>query len=136
MPRGGKRSGSGKPKGHLAEKTKRKRAARERELHALEVNEAAIIGELVRIAFADNRDFFDVTGCLKPLSQWTAEMGARVASFEIIKKNAEAGDGIIDTVHKLKSWDKLKALEMLAKHRGLLTEKVEHKGEIRIKWQD
>jgi hypothetical protein len=33
-------------------------------------------------------------------------------------------------------WDKPKALEMLAKHFGLLLERVEHSGGIELKWQD
>jgi hypothetical protein len=42
-----------------------------------------------------------------------------------VKKNATAGDGVIDTIHKFKVWDKPKALSDLAKHFGLLVDKVE-----------
>ena len=55
-----------------------------------------------------------------------------VAGLEVIKKNAAAGDGVVDTVHKVKVVDPVKALEMLAKHFGLLTEKLEHSGSITI----
>ena len=49
---------------------------------------------------------------------------------------AEAGDGFVDTVHKLKIIDKSAALTLLFKHLGLLIEKVEHAGEIAYKWKD
>jgi phage terminase small subunit len=82
----------------------------------------------------DIRTFFDGAGNLKPVPQLTAEQGCSLASLEVIVKNAEAGDGHTDRVHKFKLWDKMKALEALGKHFGLLTEKVDHGGEIVIKW--
>lgn len=82
------------------------------------------------LAFQDVREFFDADGNLKPITQLGDAAAYRVASFEVIKKNAEAGDGIIDTVHKLKTVDAIKNLEMLAKHFGLLLERVDHSGTI------
>ena len=55
----------------------------------------------------------------------TAEQGACLSSFEVIIKNAAAGDGIVDTIHKIKVWAKTRALEMLAKHFKLLTDVVQ-----------
>jgi phage terminase small subunit len=82
----------------------------------------------------DMRSFFDEAGNLIPVSQLTPEQGSALASFEVIKKNAAAGDGVIDTVHKFKVWDKTRSLEQLAKHFGLLTEKIEHSGGLAVKW--
>jgi hypothetical protein len=59
-----------------------------------------------------------------------------LASFEVIKKNAESGDGKVHTVYKIKFWDKIRALEMLAKYFGLFQEKVNHAGEVTFRWQD
>lgn len=95
---------------------------------------ARVLEELRRLAFCDPRSFFDAAGNLKPLAELTSEQGSALASFEVIKKNAEAGDGIIDTVHKFKLWDKTRALEMVAKYFGLLTEKVEHSGDVSFRW--
>ena len=39
-------------------------------------------------------------------------------------------------IHKFKAWDKVKCLEMLAKHFNLFEEKVDHSGAITIRWQD
>jgi hypothetical protein len=35
----------------------------------------------------------------------TAEQGAALAGFEVLIKNAKAGDGQIDEIHKIKLWD-------------------------------
>ncbi len=40
-----------------------------------------------------------------------------------MKRNLTAGEGHVDTV-KIRFWDKLRALEMLAKHFALLTDMV------------
>jgi hypothetical protein len=47
-------------------------------------------------------------------------------------KNAAAGDGKTDVIHKVKLWDKVRALELLAKHFALLVERTEHR-EMRAK---
>lgn len=89
---------------------------------------------LADIAFADLRAFYDDAGNLKPLHALTTEQAAAIAQFEVIKKNAAAGDGVVDTVHKIRVADQLKALELLAKHFGLLVERVEHSGGIELSW--
>ena len=91
--------------------------------------------EYRRLSFIDVRSFFDATGNLKPVTEWTADQGAAAASFEVIKKNAAAGDGVVDTIHKVRLWDKTRALESLAKHFGLLVDKLEHSGTVNFRWQ-
>lgn len=97
-------------------------AGKGQQLETADLSAARVLEELRRLAFLDMRTFYDAAGNLKPISELTAEQGAALASFEVIKKNAQAGDGVIDTVHKFKVWDKTRALEMLAKHYALLTE--------------
>jgi hypothetical protein len=49
-----------------------------------------------------------VLGCRRPseeASELTAEQGAALAGFEVLIKNAKAGDGQIDEIHKIKLWD-------------------------------
>jgi phage terminase small subunit len=91
-----------------------------------------ILEELRRLATVDVRSFFQPDGSLKPMNEWTPEQGAAVSSMEVIIKNAEAGDGITDRIHKFKLWDKPRSLEMLAKHFALLTEQMQVKGALRI----
>jgi phage terminase small subunit len=85
--------------------------------------------ELRRIAFANIRDYWRADGSVKHPNELTAEQGAALAGFEVLIKNAKAGDGITDTIHKFKLWDKVRSLETLAKHFGLITEKIELKSE-------
>lgn len=90
--------------------------------------------EIARLAFADLASLYNADGSFKKLSELDADQRATLAGFETIVKNAQAGDGVTDTVLKVKLWDKPKALEMLAKHFGMLTEKVEHSGSIAFEW--
>jgi phage terminase small subunit len=99
-----------------------------------DVTAQKVIDELARIAFSDLRGLFDEDGNLKPIKDLTADQAAGLASLEVIKKNAQAGDGIVDTIHKLRIWDKTKALDLLARHLGLLREDVQHQGEIILRW--
>lgn len=88
-----------------------------------------VLEELRRLSFSNVQDIFDEQGNLRPIQTLTREQASCIASLEVIKKNAEAGDGHIDVVHKLKVWDKTRSLEMLAKHFALLIERVELSGE-------
>lgn len=81
--------------------------------------------EIARLGFSDVRKLFDANGSLKPITQLGDDEAACLASVEVTKKNLTAGDGQIDTVLKVKVWDKPKSLEMLAKHFALLTEHVD-----------
>ena len=96
---------------------------------------ARVLEEYRRLSFIDVRSFFDETGNLKPITEWSAEQGAAAAGFEVIKKNVAAGDGVVDTIHKVRLWDKTRALESLAKHFGLLVDKLEHSGTVNFRWQ-
>lgn len=106
------------------------------QLERADLSAVRVLEELRRLSFADIRGLFDEHGNLKPLHELTAEQAACIAGFEVIKKNAEAGDGKTDVVHKVRVIDKTRSLEMLAKHFALLTERIEHQGELTIKWKD
>lgn len=99
-----------------------------RQLASADLSAARVLEELRRCAFIDARSFWDDDGELKPLKDLTPEQGSALAGFEVIVKNAKAGDGQQDTVHKIKLWDKPRNLEMLAKHFGLLVDKLEVSG--------
>jgi len=91
--------------------------------------------EAARLAYSDVRGLFDENQKLKPMKDWPEGLAAAVASVEVVRRNVDSGDDHTDDVIKLKLWDKPKNLEMLFKHLGLLTEKLEHSGSIEIKWQ-
>ena len=91
-----------------------------------------VLEEVRRLALSDVRTLFDEGGNLRPLHELSDEQAAAVAGLEVVIKNAKAGDGQTDTIHKINVWDKPKSLEMLAKHFALLTERLEHSGGLKI----
>ena len=93
-------------------------------LDSAELSATRVLEEMRRLAFSDVRDLFDEQGKLRPIHTLTREQSAAIAGLEVIIKNAEAGDGHMDTVHKIKVWDKPRTLEMLGKHFKLLTDQI------------
>ena len=92
-----------------------------------------MLEEYPRIAFLDPRGFWEkveivaVPGGpvvtivrLRAITDLDAEHAAALASFEAVIRNAAAGNGVTDLVHKIKFWNKLDALDALAQHLGLL----------------
>lgn len=132
MAKGGSRPGAGRPRGSLNAKTHaiRARVLRDQELSAETTVEAIRRGQQY-----DARALFTADGKLKPITELTEEEAWCIAGFEIVIKNAAAGDGHTDTVHKVKLIDRGRYVELAAKHQGMLTEKVEHSGDLVIKWQ-
>ena len=100
----------------------------ERQLRAAGYSAARNLRELCQIAFLDHREFFDEQGNVKSPTTWTPAQGAAVVGSETVIKNARAGDGHTDTVLKIRQADKVKANEILAKHFGLLVDRVEVSG--------
>lgn len=87
--------------------------------------------EIARLALTDRRGVW-ADGRLKPLDEWTVDEAACLEGMEVIIKNAQAGDGHTDTVHKVKLTSKPGALEMLARHFGLLSDKVKVEGTLTL----
>lgn len=107
-----------------------------KQLEKVGVTAEQVKERLRTLAFMDPRKYFDSNGNILPIVMLDDDAAASIAGFEVIIKNARAGDGVTDTVHKIKLVDVVKPLEMLAKHFGLLAERIEHHGELLIKWQD
>lgn len=109
--------------------------AQAKRLDKVGITAERVLREMGRLAFSDVTRLFQPDGSLKPLHELSAEDSACIASLEVVKKNAEAGDGHTDKVHKIRVWDKSKNLELLAKHLGMFVDKVEHSGTMEITWQ-
>src|SRR5262245_18175779 len=104
-----------------------------RQLDAADLSAVSVLEQLRRLSFSDIRTLFDQRGNLRPIRGLSQEEAACIGGFEVIIKNAQAGDGVTDTIHKVKVIDKVRPLEALAKHFGLLVEKIDHQGNIVIK---
>jgi phage terminase small subunit len=103
---------------------------RAKRIEALGLNPARILEELRRIALCDYRELFDAKGNLRPITDWTPELGSCVTSIEVVKRNLHPNDGQTDLIHRVRLADKVKALEALSKHFGLLIDRHDHTGTI------
>lgn len=96
---------------------------------------AEMVKERLRlIAFQDIRELFDEAGNLLPVKTLPDHVAPMVAGVEVMRQRAKVSGetAVIEDLHKVKVVDPVRALEMLAKHFGLLIDKVEHSGEIAL----
>lgn len=93
-----------------------------------------ILAELGAIAFSNMSDYLSPTEdgqAIVNLKDLTLEEWAAVAEYTVDETGGGAGDGVREAVSRIrfKLHDKLKAVELLAKIRKMLTDKVEITGE-------
>jgi phage terminase small subunit len=91
---------------------------------------------VAQIARGDMRRLVDPeTGALIPVNELDDEAAASLASVEVSREKtriSKAGDAEVATEEslvKVKLWDRLRALDLMGRHLGLLKDKVEHTGE-------
>ncbi len=92
--------------------------AKANSLVSIGVERDRVLQEVARVALTDRRGMWR-NGQLKPFDEWTPDEAALLEGFEVIVKNARAGDGHQDTVHKVTLAKKLPALELLCNYLGL-----------------
>lgn len=83
--------------------------------------------EIQRIAHLDIRKLYDETGQLKPVSDWDDESAAAVSSVETVRRQSpeeadEDGNPVWETVLKVRTHDKVKALELIGRHQGFFND--------------
>jgi phage terminase small subunit len=86
----------------------------------LEISQQRTLLEIGRIAFSDIRKLFKEDGTMKKFNELDDDTAASLAAVdteELILEGVSIG-----RTKKIKMWDKGKALEMLARHYGLLGE--------------
>lgn len=115
-----------------------KRKAKQRiEEHILNVLDPdRVLRTAAALAFSDITQIYDDEYKLKPLREWPEPLRQAVKRIEPRLANVDPGDGEADKVLRVELHDKVKPLEMLMKHLGLLVERVDHQGAIEIKWQE
>lgn len=86
-----------------------------------------MLQELRRLAFLDIRQAFNADGTLKPINEWSPELGAAIQAIEINELYEDSGNERVWTgfAKKIKLWDKNKSLETLCKTMQLFSERVE-----------
>ena len=88
------------------------------------------------LAYSDLAQLYDDQYRLKPIREWPPELRQAIKKIAPRTFNSDSTDGAQDHVLQLEVWDKPKALEMLFKHMGLLTERLDLGGEVVVKWQE
>lgn len=82
-----------------------------------EITAQRVMTELGRIAFGDMRDIFDADGNLLAVQHWDADAAARVSSIDVETRWEGRGENAEPvTVKKIRTYDKMAALSLLAKH--------------------
>jgi phage terminase small subunit len=84
----------------------------------VEVRAEDVLRELLRLSLVDSRKLFDEHDNFLPPSKWPTDVAACVAGIKYDKYGQP----------EIKLWSKPHTLELLAKHLGLLTTKVELTG--------
>jgi hypothetical protein len=90
-------------------------------LDAIGVNTAQVLGEVARIALADVRKLFRADGSLLPPTEWDDANAAAIAGFDVedIYEGSGKDRTYVGTMRKVKRTDRLKALELLGRHKRL-----------------
>lgn len=100
------------------------------EMEAMKIAGAErILLELKRIALTDLRQAYGEDGKLLPIREMPEDTARAVSSMETEELWVGEGEDRRPggDVRKMKTWDKLRALELLAKYHGLLVERREVK---------
>lgn len=108
-------------------------AVKRRELaNKLNISKERTMLEIGRLAFSDIRKFFADDGTLKDVHLLDDDSAAAVSSVESDETFESIGESRVWTGYakKVKLWDKVRALEMLAKHYKIL--EVDEDGGIKL----
>lgn len=94
------------------------KAATEARSERADVTADRVLRELAVIAFSDIRALFGKNGQLKDIAELPEAVARMLASVEVTKqKTKRSGKSTTEEwVNKVKSWDKLKALELIGRH--------------------
>ena len=107
----------------------------------LQMSADEVLVELARIGRSDPRKLFDADGNLRPIHTLDDETAAALAGVDVtevrqkIKKVKDPDEGedcltnTVEATKKIKLWDKPRALDILARHHGLLERDNAQQGE-------
>jgi phage terminase small subunit len=86
-----------------------------------------VLTELAKIAFFDIRELFENNASLKPIAGIPGSAAAAISSLEVFEtQNCDQPKGFIK---KIRTADKLRALELLGKHLNMFRDRLEVSGD-------
>ena len=92
-----------------------------RRADALSLTQESVLEAVSRLAFADTRQLIDPdTGRLRPLQDLPEDVASSLSSFSLTEVDGEV------RLSNVKTSDKVRSLELLAKHLGILNDKHMH----------
>lgn len=102
-------------------------------MEVADLTQERVLLEIMRVGLSDPRNLFRDDGSLKNPEEWDDDTAAAIASIEVTEEFEGKGEDRtqIGFTKKVRSWDKGKHLEMLAKYYKLLTEKIDLGGTIK-----
>lgn len=106
------------------------------QLQRVEIDADDILRELARVAFLDPRRAYGQhpddpkRKRLLELHEMPEDVARAIGTFEVTLTGGEESG--VQELTKVKPWDKLKALELLGKHKKLFTDKVELSADITL----
>jgi phage terminase small subunit len=89
-----------------------------------------VMREAARLAFSDIRGIFTDGGELREPKDWPDDVAKTIASIDMTTSKPRGG--VLEHVTKVRSWDKTKALELMAKIFGMVQERHHHTHEITL----
>lgn len=103
---------------------------------ATEVTAARVLQELGLLALSDIGQVLDFSGTeprLRPAAEIPEAARRAIASLKVKRHTEGSGDNAREVeVTEFKLWDKLSALEKLARHLGMFVERHEHSGTVEL----
>lgn len=99
---------------------------------SLGVKAQRALAEIVRLALSDTRELFDDAGNLRNIKDLPDSIAPAISSVEVVRRPSANKDDPDEYVHKIRLWDKTKALNMLGKHLGLLKDTLEINGQLNV----
>lgn len=106
------------------------RSKRDSREERTEITADRVLEGLAAVAFGDLRTLFSDTGALISPSDLPDAAAKMLAGIEVSTVNR--GEGDVEHVAKVKTNDRLKALELLGKHLGMFTDKLEVTGSVEL----
>lgn len=98
-----------------------------------EITQDRVLIELAKIGFSDLRKAMTHEGALLNPGEWDDDTAGAISSLEVVvtqgNETDENGQRVPQHVHKIKTWDKLAALDKIGKHLGMFTEKLKILGD-------
>jgi phage terminase small subunit len=108
------------------------------DLRDLGITAAVVLREVARVAFSDVRQLFDEYGTLTPLTSLDDDLAHAIASVDITEWQEDNPEGGMCRTRKVRLWNKVEALKLLAQYLRLLEEQVHvtHTGEVTLTWSE